>query len=91
MKAGVEWAIFSDLYGVWFPGVEHEWYEKDPNCVTDLEFEDLLRDFETKLGAYHEVAFYYNPGRFHPLYRKLIHRTSLKIEGITHLREIGNV
>ena len=91
MQAGVNWAIFSDLYGVWFPDIEHEWYEKDPDYVTDCEFEDLLRDFETKLGAYHEVAFYYNPGRFHPLYKRLIQRTSLKIVEVTHLWEIRNV
>lgn len=31
----VNWAIFSDLYGVWFPDIEHEWYEKDPDTVTE--------------------------------------------------------
>src|SRR5215469_18271872 len=30
----VAWAIFSDKYGVWFPEVRHEWYEKDPDTVT---------------------------------------------------------
>jgi hypothetical protein len=29
--SGVRWAIFSDLYGVWFPEVQHVWYEKDPD------------------------------------------------------------
>ena len=48
LREGVQWAIFSDLYGVWFPEVEHEWYEKDPNRITDSEFEHLLRDFEAK-------------------------------------------
>jgi len=27
-RCDVKWAIFSDLYGVWFPDVTHEWYEK---------------------------------------------------------------
>jgi len=25
-RCDVKWAIFSDLYGVWFPDVTHEWY-----------------------------------------------------------------
>lgn len=42
---GVEWAIFSDLYGVWFPDVEYEWYEKDPGTATEEEFSKLLEGF----------------------------------------------
>ena len=91
MSEGVQWAIFSDLYGVWFPDVEHEWYEKDPDCITDFEFDVLLRDFETKLRGYDEVWFYHNPGRFNPLYKRLIQRTSLKITKFPHLSEIRNV
>lgn len=91
MREGVQWAILSDLYGVWFPDVEHEWYEKDPDCVTECEFEHLLRDFETKLRGYDEVWFYHNPGRFHGLYRRLIQRTSLRITKFTHLSDIRNV
>ena len=37
----VEWAIFSDLYGIWFPSIKHEWYEKPPNTVTEEEFKKL--------------------------------------------------
>lgn len=61
----VNWAIFSDLYGVWFPDIEHKWYEKDPNTVTEKEFYQLLDDFNRKLQRYEEIWFYYNPGRFH--------------------------
>jgi hypothetical protein len=32
---GVSWAIFSDKYGIWFSDSFHEWYEKDPNKVTE--------------------------------------------------------
>lgn len=91
VKGGVQWAIFSDQYGVWFPDVEHEWYEKDPDSITDCEFEHLLRDFEAKLRGYEEVWFYHNPGRFHQLYERLIQRTALKITRFTHLSEITNV
>lgn len=42
----VNWAIFSDLYGVWFPDIEHEWYEKDPDTVTEQEFRNLVKDFD---------------------------------------------
>ena len=86
----VEWAIFSDLYGVWFPNVDHEWYEKDPDTVTEQEFENIVNDFDQKLREYDEVWFYYNPGRFHPLYEGLLQETNLrdKVKRFTHIREI---
>jgi len=86
----VPWAIFSDLYGVWFPHVSHKWYEKDPDTVTESEFSSLLRDFDDKLSAYPEIYFYYNPGRFHPLYRRLLQQSALtaRITLITHLWDI---
>ena len=88
---GVRWAIFSDLYGVWFPEVRHHWYEKDPGTVTDTEFSALLGDFDDKLNSYSEICFYYNPGRFHPLYAQLLNRSALadRVMRITHLWEIA--
>lgn len=87
---GVTWAIFSDLYGVWFPDVRHAWYEKDPNTVAEFEFKALLSDFDGRLQGYDEIWFYYNPGRFHPLYRRLISESSLanRITRFTHLEQI---
>lgn len=86
----VEWAIFSDLYGVWFPNVEREWYEKDPDEVTEEEFRKLLEDFDEKLATYDEIWFYHNPGRFHPLYQRLLRETKLKdrVKLFTHIKEI---
>jgi hypothetical protein len=86
----VKWAIFSDLYGVWFPNVDHEWYEKDPDTVTEQEFENIVNDFDQKLREYGEIWFYYNPGRFHPLYERLLQETNLrdKVKRFTHIREI---
>lgn len=86
----VNWGIFSDSYGVWFPDIEHEWYEKDPNMVTEQEFKILVNDFEQKLQNYDEIWFYYNPGRFHSLYKRLLQETKLagKVKLFTHLREI---
>jgi hypothetical protein len=89
-EAKVKWAIFSDKYGVWFPNELHEWYEKDPDTVTEEEFKNLLRDFEAKLGGVDEIYFYYNPGRFHPLYRRLLSevRVKARIVKFTHKNEI---
>jgi hypothetical protein len=88
---GVPSAIFSDLYGVWFPEVRHKWYEKDPNTVREVEFSALPRDFDEQLGVYSEICFYHNPGRFHPLYDRLLNRSLLKnrVKRITHLSEIA--
>jgi hypothetical protein len=76
---------------VWFPEVRHEWYEKDPNTVTEAEFSVLVRDFDDKLASHSEIFFYYNPGRFHPLYERLLDRSALadRVKRITHLRDIA--
>jgi hypothetical protein len=34
----VEWAIFSDIYGVWFPDQLHEWYKKTPIMLQKKNF-----------------------------------------------------
>jgi len=77
-ETGVQWAIFSDKYGVWFPNEKHEWYEKDPDTVTEEEFRQLLKNFQERLSDYDEIHFYYNPGRFHPLYKRLTKNAIIK-------------
>jgi len=86
----VKWAIFSDLHGVWLPNVEYEWYEKDPHTVTEGEFFGLVKDFEEKLEDHDEIYFYYNPGRFHRLYKRLISQTKLRsrITRFSHIAQI---
>jgi hypothetical protein len=90
LERKVDWAIFSDFYGVWFPNVEQGWYEKSPDAVTDKEFGSLVHDFDWKLEQYDEIWFYYNPGRFHPLYKRLLEAAKLKerIKRFTHIGEI---
>ena len=90
-KCRVHWAIFSDKYGVWFPDIKHEWYEKDPSRVSEAEFARLLDDFDAKLERFDEIWFYHNPGRFHPLYKRLLSQTKLRdrIHMFSHLGEIG--
>ena len=89
-EKGVEWAIFSDKYGVVFPDQKIEWYDKPPSKVTEQEFRRLLNDFDQKLAPYDEIWFYHNPGRFHPLYRRLLTETKLRdrIRLFTHLKDI---
>jgi len=86
----VSWAILSDLHGIWFPDVEHEWYDKPPNTVTEQEFKNLVNDFNQKLHNLDEIWFYYNPGRFHPVYKRLVEETKFKnkIKMFTHIKEI---
>ena len=73
--AGAFWAIFSDEYGVWFPGERRRWYDKPPDTVTPAEFEQLVSRAEKSLEKY-EIFFYGDMGdsNFHPLYRDLIER-----------------
>jgi hypothetical protein len=86
----VLWAIFSDLYGVWFSDEEHNWYDKSPDDVSDNDFRNLVADFDRKLHGFDEIWFYYNPSRFHALYDRLITDSSLKsrITRFTHLGQI---
>jgi hypothetical protein len=88
---GVSWAIFSDKYGVWFSDSLNAWYEKDPNKVTEVEFNQLVSEFNKSLNLFDEIWFYHNPGRFHRLYKKLLIKSELKgkIKLFTHLNEIS--
>ena len=90
-EQGVRWAIFSDLYGVWFPQMRRPWYERAPDSVTPREFARLLRDFDRSLRGFREICFYHNPGRFHPIYRALLQQTKLRkrVRLFTHLSQIG--
>lgn len=63
----VSWGIFSDKYGVWFPDIRHEWYEKNPDKVTEEEFNRLVDGFNKVLNQFDEIYFYHNPGRFHDI------------------------
>ena len=74
----VDWAILSDLYGVWFPDVEHGWYEKPPNTVTEEEFDAIVKDFQRKLESYKEIWFYFNGESFHSFYQRVLQATNLK-------------
>jgi len=90
-EKGVEWAIFSDKYGVVFPSDKIEWYEKHPNKVKEEEFQFLLKNFIEKLKDYDEIWFYYHPARFHSLYKRLIEEginAGLNIKLFKHISEI---
>jgi hypothetical protein len=87
----VEWAIFSDKYGVVFPFDRIEWYDKHPNKVTDEEFQELVANFMRHLSHFDEIWFYYNPGRFHPLYQALIDKVrkrGAQVILFSHISEI---
>ncbi|KXA93332.1 hypothetical protein AKJ64_00925 [candidate division MSBL1 archaeon SCGC-AAA259E17] len=90
-RENVDWAIFSDKYGVWFPDEKHEWYEKHPSEVSEKEFEELKEDFDKKLSEYDRILFYHNPGRFHSLYERLLNEVKIsdEVELFSHKSEIG--
>lgn len=91
VEKGVGWAIFSDLYGVWFPRVEHAWYDKHPDTVTEDEFRELVRDFDEKLGGYDEIWFYYEPPHYHLFYDRLLRATACggRVKKFSDLELIG--
>lgn len=91
-EEGVDWAIFSDKHGVWFPDEEHGWYEKHPKAVTDQEFTALKENFDSRLRDYGTILFYHNPGRFHRLYKQLLEEVELsdRVELFSHKSKIGS-
>lgn len=88
----VDWAIFSDKYGVVFPSEKISWYEKHPNKVSKDEFQSLLSNFYKQLSVYEEIWFYRNPSRFHPLYGDLVKEARIRGMNViifSHIDEIG--
>jgi len=73
----VTWAIFSDKYGVWFPEIEHEWYDKSPNDVTSEEFDLLLSSFDQSLQGFEEIWFFRKPEGLHCFYERLLNESNL--------------
>ncbi len=93
-EKGVEWAIFSDKYGLVFPQDRVQWYEKHPKTVSELEKKRLFNQTYFQLKEYDRVFFYFNPGRIHPLYKELVEemrKKGVNIFEITHLREIRHL
>jgi len=91
-KKEVPWAILSDQYGIWFPGIKRKWYDKHPDTVTEAQFAQLLSDFDKNLKDFSEIWFYNNPSWFHPLYQRIISQSTLnsRINTFSHLKEISN-
>lgn len=92
IQAGVEWAIFSDKYAFVFSRDRVAWYEKHPSSLTRAEKRKLFDNAFDVLKDYDLAYFYYNPGRFHPVYQELIdemRRRGRKIRPITHLDDIS--
>ncbi|PCH96872.1 MAG: hypothetical protein COB85_03150 [Bacteroidetes bacterium] len=87
----VEWAIFSDKYGIWFPDVKRGWYDKHPDSVSTTEFNLLVENFDNNLNNFSEIWFYNNPAWFHELYKKILVQSSLKkkIRMFSHLSQIN--
>lgn len=89
---GVRWAIFSDLYGIWFPEEKHVWYEKSPDSVTEAEYKKLLANFDDRLREYNHISFYRpSPVYFHSLYRRILRDSTLadRIQIISSISKIS--
>lgn len=86
---GVTWAIFSDNYRIWRSSDKHEWYEKDPDKVTNDEFAELLKNFDKSLENFDEIFFYRNRGRFHNLYKKIASQKQIKKEDKINFSSCG--
>ena len=87
---GVAWAILSDQYGIFSPDETRAYYEKPPASVTPQEETILIDQFSHRLEAYEEIWFYVRPETFHPLYERILMRSTLS--GRVHLfSDLGEV
>jgi len=73
----VNWAVLSDLYGVYQSDDQYGWYEKHPNTVLPHEEEIIVQEFDRKLNHYDEIWFYIRPESFHSFYARVLKRTAL--------------
>lgn len=71
-KKGVDWAILSDHYGVFFPNEKHVYYEKPPANVTPAEEQVIIAQINLRLAEYDEIWFYVRPATFHPFYEHVL-------------------
>ena len=74
---GVNWAILSDNYGVFFPFEKHEYYEKPPASVTAEEEAAIIAQFSDRLSGYDEIWFYMRQATFHPFYERVLKESEL--------------
>jgi len=89
-EAGVAWAVLSDKHGVWFADERREWYEKAPEDVSESDFRGLVESFNGRLAGFERIRFYHEPGRLHPLYRRVIDASALRdrVEFFSDLKAI---
>ncbi len=76
-KKGVDWAILSDHYGVFFPNEKHVYYEKPPDSVTPQAEAIIIAQFNERLAGYDEIWFYVRPDTFHPFYKRVMIESEL--------------
>lgn len=76
-EKNVNWAVLSDLYGVYLSNECHAWYEKHPDTVTPQQEEIVIEDFNNKLDSYDEIYFFVRPESFHPFYERILKKTVL--------------
>jgi len=92
-ETNVDWAILSDKHGMVFPSDEIGWYNLSPSDVmkSNEKKKELLQKLFNQLKVFDKVLFYHNPGRFHALYKYLVHQLiqkGINIKMISHLSEI---
>jgi hypothetical protein len=71
-QKGVDWAILSDNYGIFFPAEKHVYYEKPPASVTPEEEAAIIAQINERLSGYDEIWFYVRPATFHPFYERVL-------------------
>ena len=83
-EVGAAWAVVSDRWGVWFPDERREWYE------SESEFRALVGSFDSRLAGFDRIYFYHEPGRHHPLYRRVAQASRLRarVEFFTEISEV---
>ncbi len=76
-QKGVNWAILSDNYGVFFPNEKNAYYEKPPGTVTPEEEQAIITQFYKRLAEYDEIWFYVRAATFHAFYERVLKGSDL--------------
>jgi hypothetical protein len=89
-QKGVNWAILSDNYGVYFPFEKHEYYDKPPATVTPEEGTAIIAQFNERLAGYDELWFYVRQSSFHPFYEQVLKGSDLSAR-VRLFQDIGEI
>ena len=89
-EQGLQWGIFSDLYGIIFENDKQAWYDFHPDLVSPAHRHYLAKAFAASLSEFKTIWYYYDPETINPLYRQIVEESGIadKVVWVTELERM---